>query len=263
MAERIFDRCRCGSYMGMKLRICDDPVQRRRPQTQIRTRRNSPTFFKQIDLNFEVQLKCQHFQIREEETSNTTTLIDEHIVSQHPFATFRLPISILEHGDKTLKLLLFREFHMYRDIINIEHLVDEIIKYWVTKVEEEEEDQENSTSSRVFKKIYRLEITLELLIFQIVRVMDYQPQVLMMVPTSDSAMESMLKRVENEEIMKLGDDDCIHCVICLEEIGKEEKGSEGVVLQMPCLHVFHGECINKWLNTSHYCPTCRFPMPIN
>ena len=30
-----------------------------------------------------------------------------------------------------------------------------------------------------------------------------QPQV-MMVPTSDSAMKSMLKRVENEEIVKLG-----------------------------------------------------------
>lgn len=75
-----------------------------------------------------------------------------------------------------------------------------------------------------------------------------QPHV-MMVPTSDSAMESMLKRVKNEEIMKIGDDKSINCVVCLEEISKEEKGSYTLVLQMPYLHMFHEQCIKKWLKT--------------
>lgn len=98
----------------------------------------------------------------------------------------------------------------------------------------------------VFRRVYEIE------------------QPLMMVPTKDSAIESMLRRMEREEIMKLGEDGCINCVICLEEISREEEGkSERLVLQMPCLHMFHGECINKWLESSHYCPTCRFPMPTN
>ncbi|GFP94487.1 E3 ubiquitin-protein ligase ring1-like [Phtheirospermum japonicum] len=51
--------------------------------------------------------------------------------------------------------------------------------------------------------------------------------------------------------------DCgAHCSICLEEI---VRGGEG--LFMPCCHVFHEDCIKKWLRTSHYCPVCRFEMP--
>lgn len=52
------------------------------------------------------------------------------------------------------------------------------------------------------------------------------------------------KRVQDQE-----------CVICLEELTEE------VSVLMPCSHSFHGDCIEKWLKTSHYCPICRFEMP--
>ena len=46
------------------------------------------------------------------------------------------------------------------------------------------------------------------------------------------------------------------CVICMEEF---HTGSE--VTRMPCSHIYHGDCIVRWLETSHICPLCRYPMP--
>ncbi|KAJ4964202.1 hypothetical protein NE237_024141 [Protea cynaroides] len=74
-----------------------------------------------------------------------------------------------------------------------------------------------------------------------------------MVPASNDSIERMLKtrKSEKEEIGET-------CTVCLEEfsIGLEIK-------DMPCGHAFHGHCIVKWLQQSHYCPLCRFPMPVH
>ncbi|KAK3189864.1 hypothetical protein Dsin_029425 [Dipteronia sinensis] len=42
------------------------------------------------------------------------------------------------------------------------------------------------------------------------------------------------------------------CVICLEEFSS---GELEIVL-MPCSHVYHRNCITKWLQTTLHCPTC-------
>ncbi|EEF42175.1 E3 ubiquitin-protein ligase MBR2-like [Ricinus communis] len=44
------------------------------------------------------------------------------------------------------------------------------------------------------------------------------------------------------------------CTVCLEEL-------EDFAAAMPCGHLFHGACIHKWLENSHYCPLCRYEMP--
>lgn len=70
-----------------------------------------------------------------------------------------------------------------------------------------------------------------------------------------------------EELDKLtyclddGDDDSCRessCVICYQNF---LPGSE--ITQLPCKHIFHGDCIVKWLRESHLCPLCRFPLPTN
>ncbi|PIN17009.1 Ubiquitin--protein ligase [Handroanthus impetiginosus] len=64
-------------------------------------------------------------------------------------------------------------------------------------------------------------------------------------------VESSIESLESTTLIESGS-----CLICLEEF---VDGGEGVM--MPCLHIFHGDCIKKWLRTSHYCPICRFEMP--
>ncbi|XP_027772148.1 E3 ubiquitin-protein ligase RING1-like [Solanum pennellii] len=73
-----------------------------------------------------------------------------------------------------------------------------------------------------------------------------------MVAASKSSIE-LLETIENDE--RSNNDDCM---VCLDEIGDETQ-----VLRLPCSHMFHAHCITKWLQNSHYCPLCRFEMPID
>ena len=41
------------------------------------------------------------------------------------------------------------------------------------------------------------------------------------------------------------------CSICFDEIKTEDQK------KLNCIHVFHGECIDKWFKQSHQCPLCR------
>ncbi|WOH06460.1 hypothetical protein DCAR_0625887 [Daucus carota subsp. sativus] len=68
--------------------------------------------------------------------------------------------------------------------------------------------------------------------------------------TSDRSLGAT--RIQVEE----GNKNVQQCVICQEEYHDGEK-----VTCMPCLHMFHKDCITKWLLRSHLCPICKFQMP--
>jgi hypothetical protein len=43
------------------------------------------------------------------------------------------------------------------------------------------------------------------------------------------------------------------CIICLEDFNDED-----IVKELPCIHVYHINCINKWLSqNSNKCPVCK------
>ncbi|KAJ4890481.1 zinc finger (C3HC4-type RING finger) family protein [Raphanus sativus] len=71
-------------------------------------------------------------------------------------------------------------------------------------------------------------------------------------PASKSAVES-LPRVEIGEIHVRAE---ANCAVCTEVF---EAGAEG--REMPCKHVFHGDCIVPWLSIRNSCPVCRFELP--
>ena len=41
------------------------------------------------------------------------------------------------------------------------------------------------------------------------------------------------------------------CLICLEEFQNNQK-----TIILPCIHIFHYECINKWMK--NFCPLCKY-----
>jgi hypothetical protein len=50
---------------------------------------------------------------------------------------------------------------------------------------------------------------------------------------------------------------CIgNCAICQEDWENNE-----VVRKLPCEHVFHIMCIDKWFSENNVCPVCRYSMP--
>ncbi|XP_051129310.1 uncharacterized protein LOC127250193 [Andrographis paniculata] len=65
-----------------------------------------------------------------------------------------------------------------------------------------------------------------------------------MVPAAEGSIESSLNEAG------AADDSEETCTMCLE-----------VIRGKACSHLFHGNCITKWLRTSHYCPLCRFELP--
>lgn len=55
-----------------------------------------------------------------------------------------------------------------------------------------------------------------------------------------------MKRVDPSE------DNLEKCTICLSEFEEEEE-----VRRLPCMHLFHVECVDQWLSTNKRCPICR------
>lgn len=66
--------------------------------------------------------------------------------------------------------------------------------------------------------------------------------------------------IQGLEKVKINDDDdddhVVTCSVCLEDV---LIGLEATTL--PCSHLYHGDCIVEWLQSSKFCPLCRFEMP--
>lgn len=46
------------------------------------------------------------------------------------------------------------------------------------------------------------------------------------------------------------------CAICKDEFSLKEKAN-----QLPCSHLYHGDCILPWLGIRNTCPVCRYELP--
>ncbi|KAK6280107.1 hypothetical protein POUND7_020374 [Theobroma cacao] len=69
-------------------------------------------------------------------------------------------------------------------------------------------------------------------------------------------LPTMKESIQALKKVKVEGDTAQECMICMEQLSSRIE-----VTSMPCSHLFHGDCIQEWLNTSHKCPLCRFLMP--
>ena len=74
------------------------------------------------------------------------------------------------------------------------------------------------------------------------------------VPLAKQAIEKTTKKqFKDYELAEVGD----KCIICYCEFEETDEIAE---LSCSAKHVFHTECIQKWLETNLICPTCREPV---
>jgi len=60
--------------------------------------------------------------------------------------------------------------------------------------------------------------------------------------------------VEIKSISKLEESNKT-CAICLEKFNTEVK-----IIILPCIHIFHRDCINDWIEKKKNCPICKFEL---
>ena len=72
-------------------------------------------------------------------------------------------------------------------------------------------------------------------------------------PTDEEILNE-LPETKIEDVNKL-DPEKKNCIICLEDF---KNGDNAIIL--PCIHIFHTECIKNWLKTQNTCPICKFKL---
>ena len=72
-------------------------------------------------------------------------------------------------------------------------------------------------------------------------------------PTDEEILNE-LPETQIEDASKL-DPEKKNCIIYLEDF---KNGDKTIIL--PCIHIFHSECIKNWLKTQNTCPICKFKL---
>lgn len=77
-------------------------------------------------------------------------------------------------------------------------------------------------------------------------------------PASKEVVNSLEKIKINEENINLirKNSNCENCSVCKDDFEINQE-----LVNLPCKHSFHDECLAPWLKERNSCPTCRFELP--
>ena len=69
-------------------------------------------------------------------------------------------------------------------------------------------------------------------------------------PVSQQIVDYLPERkILKEELLS---NDKRKCVICQEILEEND-----IVINLPCMHLYHSKCIKKWFKTHNTCPICK------
>ena len=74
------------------------------------------------------------------------------------------------------------------------------------------------------------------------------------VGANDREILNNLPETQIEDVSKLSQEKK-NCVICLEDFKNHDKA-----IILPCIHLFHKNCIKNWLKKNNTCPICKFKL---
>ena len=109
--------------------------------------------------------------------------------------------------------------------------------------EEENEESESSINSRIIQLEGLGELAMLVAILEILNVKKEHPVT--------EKLLNELPEIKIQNVNKL-ENDKKRCNICLEDFSNGEK-----VLVLPCLHIFHTNCIKEWFKSNNTCPLCK------
>ena len=75
-------------------------------------------------------------------------------------------------------------------------------------------------------------------------------------PAARAAVEALPRHTVDEAEVRAHADDDYACTVCQDAFAAGD-----AVVQMPCEHVFHADCLAPWLAMHNSCPTCRCELP--
>ena len=70
-------------------------------------------------------------------------------------------------------------------------------------------------------------------------------------PASISVVEELPRRTLNS----INDEDVSKCPVCLVSFDEDD-----AIIEMPCDHYFHSDCLLPWLKKTNSCPLCRYEL---
>mmetsp|Transcript_11329 Transcript_11329/g.16781 ORF Transcript_11329/g.16781 Transcript_11329/m.16781 type:complete len:297 (+) Transcript_11329:135-1025(+) len=74
--------------------------------------------------------------------------------------------------------------------------------------------------------------------------------------TKHTTMEDIAQK--QGEMTKEQYEEIFSCSLCLDEYKINDK-----LLKLPCYHLYHDECIRKWISNHNTCPICRYELPVD
>ena len=168
----------------------------------------------------------------------------------------------LKHQDELLKMLYVLFNDNYKKINSLKDKYYKLNEYLKKKIYDEEEERNEKQLEDILKEKFDEELAILAVDQKIMDEICPNPDKMSyeQLLELEEGLGNVNKGLSKEKINKIPlkpfhkafFEDNSECIICMENFGENE-----LVKQLPCGHIFHGDCIDNWLIQQKNCPFCK------